>query len=76
MKEARQPRAMWHWIRHLVLRPFELEAENARLRAALSEIAKRGANPITGYGYGRERSWTRLADDVWQIAREALEERP
>ena len=71
-------RAAWHWIRRLVLRPSRVEAmqiENARLRHALTEVAKRGANPITEYGYGFERPWPRLADDVWQIARESLLEK-
>lgn len=61
-------------MRCLVLRPFVLEAENKQLRNALSEIAKRGANPITGYGYGTEKPWVRLADDVWEISRNALSE--
>jgi len=45
-----------------------------RLAVALSEIEKRGANPITQYGYGTERPWSRLADDVWKISRNALSE--
>lgn len=50
-----------------------LTEENNRLRAALSEIAKRGANPISKYGYGKKTPWIRLADDVWKIASDALE---
>ena len=44
-----------------------------KLEFALVEIAKRGANPITQYGYGTIKPWVRLADDVWEIARNALE---
>jgi hypothetical protein len=50
----------------------EAADEIERLRSALLEIAKRGANPMTGYGYGIEKPWARLADDVWRIARESL----
>lgn len=49
------------------------EAEAKALRDALVDIGNRGANPITGYGYGKERPWIRLADDVWGIARSALD---
>lgn len=44
----------------------------APMRAALGEIAKRGANPRTAYGYGTKRPWGRLADDIWRIAVNAI----
>jgi hypothetical protein len=47
--------------------------EISHLRNALLEIAKRGANPITQFGYGKEKPWVRLADDVWEIANHALD---
>jgi hypothetical protein len=44
-----------------------LEAENAKLRHALSMIATRAAMPVTV-----ERSWSRLLAQVQQIASDAL----
>ena len=74
-RQSKSPlRAVWRCVQRLVLRPFSLSRENARLRYALHKIAKRGANPITEFGYGTERPWVRLADDVWEISREALKE--
>ncbi len=49
-----------------------VEARKKVLEDALKDICKIGANPMTQYGYGVEKPWSRLADDIWNISKEAL----
>lgn len=60
----------------LKLEVERLRAENEAMKSALVEIAKRGANPMTQYGYGTSKTWVRFADDVWELAKGAIPPNP
>jgi hypothetical protein len=46
-----------------------------RMRNVFHDFAKRGANPITEYGYGTERPWVQLANYIWEHSNEILSEK-
>lgn len=50
----------------------EIIEQRDRVAEALRECSKRGANPMTEYGYGNGKPWARMADDIWRISGEAL----